>query len=111
MVDNRLQPIMGYMDTGARVSIMSVSTASELKLDYCNEPPMDLKPVGGVKMKAIGFVPQVPLKTKCGQCELEDFYIVADHQMPENKDAYLGLDLVVRRFKHLIRLDCRKCNR
>ena len=102
--------IDGYMDTGASVSIMSESTAISLNLDYDHDPPTNLIPVGGVDLEPIGYIPQLELRTECGKCEHEGFYVVADHQMAEKKDCYLGLDLI-QAFGHLVRLECSACDR
>ena len=102
--------IDGYMDTGASVSIMSESTAKSLKIDYDHEAPTGLIPLGGVDLKPIGYVAQLPLRTECGKRARENFYVVADHQMGEKKDCYLGLDLI-QAFGHLVRLECNDCDR
>jgi hypothetical protein len=91
------------MDTGARVSTIQESTAKELKLDYSHRPPKPLKPIGEVDLQAIGFAPQVPLRTACREeFQLEGFYVVADDQVAEKKDVYLSLNLI-RQLNHLIR--------
>ena len=112
MVDNELQYIEGYMDTGAGVSIMSESMAKSLRLDYTTvEPPLDaLKPFGEGSLKPVGFIPKVPLRTLCNKHVVEDFYVVADNQLPADKDAYLSLDLI-QQLEHLVRVACSECDR
>jgi hypothetical protein len=109
-VDGEFQSFEGYMDTGARVSLMSETLAKELQLDFSHNRPRTLKPFGGEVLDAIGFAPQVPLRTICrSHYEREDFYVVADGQMPEKKDAYLSLDLIMR-LDHMVRPACRECD-
>ena len=101
----------GYMDTGARVTVMRESTALELGLDSRHDPPQQLEPINGQAFDAIGFAPNVKLRTACkDEFQLEDIYVVSDNQMSEQKDAYLSLDLI-RRLGHLVRVVCKECDR
>ena len=109
MVDNALQPIEGFMDTGAGVSIMKESMAKSFKLDYSHNASRTLRPFGGGSVEARGLVRKVPLRTGCQKSELEDFYVVADHHWPEKKDAYFSLSLILR-LKHFIRPVCSPCD-
>ena len=110
MVDGKLQPIEGYMDTGACMSIMSESMAKRLKLNYKHSPPLaTLNPFGEVSLEPIGFIPKVSLRTRCRRNVEEDFYVVRDNQMAEDMDAYLSLDLILR-LEHLVRVACSECD-